>query len=65
MLAISMAIGGMFAEGVLSAAGWVTYRYVDVFYVPFWLGGLYVHGAFALREGLRYFVYDSKRSRLE
>lgn len=60
LLAVLMAIGGMFAEGALAAMGLVTYRYMDVFHVPFWLGGLYVHGAFALREGLRLFIYDSK-----
>jgi hypothetical protein len=59
LLAVSMAIGGMFAEGALAAMGLVTYRHVDVFYVPFWLGGLYVHGAFAIRAGLRVFVYNS------
>lgn len=64
LLAIIMAVGGMFVEGSLSAAGWVTYRHVDVFHVPFWLGGLYMHGAFALREGLRFFVYASSSSRL-
>lgn len=60
ILAVLMAVGGMIAEGLLSAAGMVTYHYVDVFYVPFWLGGLYLHGAFALREGMRFFVYKSK-----
>ncbi len=64
LLATIMAFGGMFAEGSLSAAGWVAYRHVDVFHVPFWLGGLYMHGAFALREGLRFFVYASSSSRL-
>lgn len=59
-LAVLMAIGGMFAEGVLAAMGLVTYRHIDVFHVPFWLGGLYVHGAFALREGMRLFFYNSK-----
>ncbi len=59
LLAFLMAIGGMFAEGALAAIGLVTYRHVDVFYVPFWLGGLYVHGAFAIRAGLRLFVYRS------
>ena len=57
LLAVVMAVGGMFAEGVMSAAGLVAYRHVDVFHVPFWLGGLYMHGAFALREGMRCFVY--------
>jgi hypothetical protein len=58
ILAVLMAFGGMVAEGVLSAADLVTYRYTDVFYVPLWLGGLYVHGAFALREGMRFFIYN-------
>jgi hypothetical protein len=62
ILSVSMAIGGMFAEGALSAAGMVTYRYVDIFHVPFWLGAVYMHGAFALREGMRYFVYDKQAS---
>jgi hypothetical protein len=60
LLSALMAFGGMAAEGAMSAAGWVTYRHVDVFHVPFWLGGLYLHGAFALREGMRYFVYSSQ-----
>lgn len=57
VLAVIMAIGGMAAEGALSALGGVAYRHVDVFHVPWWLGGLYMHGAFALREGMRYVVY--------
>lgn len=56
LLAVLMAIGGMFAEGALSAAGGVAYRHVDIFHVPWWLGGLYMHGAFALREGMRFIV---------
>jgi hypothetical protein len=65
LLAVAMAVVGMFVEGLYAAAGLMTYRYVDIFYVPFWLGGLYVHGAFALREGMRYFVYDSKSGALK
>lgn len=59
LLAALMAAGGMFVESAMSAAGLVTYRQADVFHVPFWLGGLYVHGAFGLREGMRYFVYGA------
>ena len=65
LLAVAMAVGGMFVEGLYAGMGLMTYRYVDVFHVPFWLGGLYVHGAFALREGMRYFVYDSKSGALK
>ena len=57
LLAALMAAGGMLAEGVIGAAGLATYRHSDVFHVPFWLGGLYLHGAFALRETMRVFVY--------
>ena len=60
LLAVLMALGGMFVESLYAAAGLMAYRYPDVFYVPFWLGGLYVHGAFALREGMRFFVYGRK-----
>lgn len=60
MVSVAMAMGGMFGEGVLAAAGLVSYRHVDVFHVPFWLGGLYLHGAFALREGLRFFFYKNE-----
>jgi hypothetical protein len=56
-VAIVLAAGGMLAEGVLGAFGLVVYRHQDMFFVPFWLGGIYMHGAFALREGVRYFVY--------
>lgn len=61
LLAIVMAIGGMAAEGALSALGLVAYRHANIFHVPLWLGGLYVHGAFALREGMRCFVYASNK----
>jgi hypothetical protein len=60
LIVVVMAIGGMLAEGVVAAVGLMQYRHADVFYVPFWLGGLYLHGAFALREGLRFFVYPEK-----
>lgn len=56
-LAVLMAVGGMFVEGLLSAFDLVRYGHYDIFYVPWWLGGLYMHGAFALREGMRHFSY--------
>lgn len=58
IIAILLAIGGMFFEGLLSHFGLVAYRHADIFYVPWWLGGLYMHGAFALRSGMRYFVFN-------
>jgi len=57
VLAVALAIGGMTTEGSLGALELVAYRHADVFHVPLWLGGVYMHGAFALREGMRVFVY--------
>ncbi|ABW67015.1 DUF2878 family protein [Desulfosudis oleivorans] len=57
VLALILAVAGMFAEGLISAMGQVNYREPEIFHVPFWLGALYMHGAFALREGMRCFVY--------
>ena len=57
VLAVALAIAGMTTEGAMGAVGLVAYRHVDVFHVPLWLGGVYMHGAFALREGMRVFVY--------
>jgi len=57
VLALILAVAGMFAEGLISAMGQVSYREPEIFHVPFWLGALYMHGAFALREGMRCFVY--------
>ena len=56
-VAVTLAIGGMAVEGSMGAAEIVAYRHVDVFHVPMWLGGVYMHGAFALREGMRVLVY--------
>lgn len=56
-VAVTLAIGGMAAEGSMGAAEIVAYRHVDVFHVPWWLGGVYMHGALALREGMRLLVY--------
>ena len=61
IIAILLAVGGMFFEGLLSYFGLVAYRHVDIFYVPWWLGGLYMHGAFALREGMRFFVFTKDK----
>ena len=65
LLAILLTVGGMFAEGLLALFGQVTYRHVDLFGVPFWLGGLFMHGAFALRESMRFFVYKDAQSRFQ
>lgn len=54
VLAIVLAVGGMVGEGLMTQAGLVTYAHDEVFGVPWWLGGLYMHGALALREGMRW-----------
>lgn len=56
LLAVLLALGGMVTEGVLGSMGWVAYSQQQVFFVPWWLGGLYAHGAFALRESVRALV---------
>lgn len=58
LFAIILGIVGMVAEGLLSKIGFVQYRAPEIFEVPYWLGGLYMHGALALRAGMRYFVYQ-------
>lgn len=57
VLAIVLAIMGTVVEGAMTQVGLVRYREPEVLGVPFWLGGLYMHGAFALRDGMRCFVY--------
>lgn len=56
LLALMLVPGGMIAEGLLGQLGLVAYREPEWFNVPLWLGGLYAHGAFALREGVRVLV---------
>ncbi|HYC53941.1 MAG TPA: hypothetical protein VEL28_03285 [Candidatus Binatia bacterium] len=60
LLASLMAVGGMLGEGLLGWAGLAAYAHADVFHVPLWLGGLYLHGAFALRQSMRFFVYAER-----
>jgi len=53
-VAIVLAIAGPLFEGTLSRLGLVHYTHVDVYSVPLWLGGVYLVGAFALRDGMRW-----------
>ena len=57
IIAFLLAFGGMFTEGLMAQLGLVSYRDPEIFNVPWWLGGVYMHGAFALREGMRMLVY--------
>ena len=56
ILGLILALGGTVGESLLSAAGFVTYMRPDFLLVPAWLPGLYLHGAFALRDGYRLYV---------
>lgn len=56
LIAILLAIGGTLVEAGISAIGQVAYTRNDMIGVPLWLPGLYLHGAFALREGYRRLV---------
>ncbi len=60
LFAITLGIGGMAVEGAMTQFDLVYYREPEIFGVPYWLGGLYMHGALALREGMRYFVYQNQ-----
>lgn len=57
VVAVALGLGGMSFEGSLGALELAAYRHTDVFHVPLWLGGVYMHGAFALRAGMRALVY--------
>lgn len=57
LFAIILGIGGMAVEGAMTQLDLVHYREPEIFGVPYWLGGVYMHGALALREGMRNFVY--------
>jgi hypothetical protein len=57
ILAMLLALGGMFFEGLLAEFNLVKYRVEDIFNVPYWLGGVYMIGAFALRSAMRALVY--------
>jgi hypothetical protein len=61
-LAIMLAAAGILGEGTLAVFDMVQYsrseyRLPEIYNVPWWLGGVYMHGAFALREAMRFFVY--------
>jgi hypothetical protein len=45
MASVSVAVGGVIAESVLSGLGQFDYAHPDVAGVPWWLFPLYLHGA--------------------
>ena len=59
-MAVLMAFGGHVVEGSLAALGQMQYSEPQIYHVPYWLGALYMNGAFCLRESFRFFVYSAK-----
>ena len=57
LLVILIGFSGACVEMLLKVA----YTNPQINGVPFWLFGLYMHGAFALRAGMRLLVYDIKK----
>lgn len=57
VVAVTLAVFGILAEGTMTRVDLVHYREPEIYGVPVWLGALYMHGAFALRDGMRRFVY--------
>lgn len=58
IVSVNLAVGGTLSESLMSALGMVAYTRYDFLLVPAWLPGLYLHGAFALRDGYRRFVAE-------
>lgn len=59
MLIISVTLGimGGLVESYMSSQDEHGYTNPNFMHIPAWLPGLYLHGAFALRDGMRLFVY--------
>ncbi|MEZ5008766.1 MAG: hypothetical protein R2753_11505 [Chitinophagales bacterium] len=57
IVSLILGISGTLGEGLLSEFGLVYYTKPVVFHMPLWLAGVYMHGAFALRACMRFFVY--------
>jgi hypothetical protein len=51
---VGLAVVGTLYEGALAGAGAFSYQHHDFFHVPFWLPGLYLHGALLAVAAFRY-----------
>lgn len=49
-----LAVMGIVVEGLLMLTGDVAYSAPEIFHVPWWLGGLYLHGAFVVLQLVRF-----------
>jgi hypothetical protein len=45
LFSLALAVGGVVYEGTLAATGAFHYRHADLYHVPMWLAGIYLHGA--------------------
>lgn len=63
VFACALGISGMFIEGTLSYFGLVAYQNPHIYFVPAWLGAVYMHGALCVREGMRWLVLGSRTTR--
>lgn len=57
IVSLTVALMGSIVENSHLGENPGSYSHTDFLNLPFWLPALYLHGAFALREGMRYFVY--------
>jgi hypothetical protein len=53
---ILLALGGVLYEGTLAGSGAFHYTHPDVYHVPLWLAGIYLHGAPLLIDATRRLV---------
>jgi hypothetical protein len=54
VFSVGVAVAGTLYEGALAGAGGFAYHHHDFFHVPFWLPGLYLHGALLAVAVVRY-----------
>lgn len=59
---VILAVMGVLVEGLLMLTGDVAYSAPEIFHVPWWLGGLYLHGAFVVLQLVR--LVEERHGRL-
>ena len=52
--AVALAAAGVFTEGTLALTGQMAYSHPQFYGTPYWLAALYMHGTFAVRDGIRW-----------
>jgi hypothetical protein len=59
---VALAVAGTLYEGALAGSGAFAYKHHDFFHVPFWLPGLYLHGALLAVAAYRYVAGRTARA---